>query len=214
MLSMIFRVLAFSLFSIYCFGGWAQDQVHLQTGKMVAGKITEVDIDSINIVIQAGKKTNENLKIPKYKIAYIKFENGDKQFMAPDIIRLTNGKVTLAKVTDVKDNEIEYLNAQTETSTPETIAKEKVLNIQYGKTGNTEGFYDQIILTNGKTILGLVQEVDVEAILYKENAASEKNSQVSLSEVEEIIFKNGYKQVFAQTDSIQQENNKRWWKFW
>ncbi len=211
---MVFRLLTFTLFLLCYFGGWAQDQVHLQTGKMIAGKVKEIDIDSISMTIQEGKNTTENLKIPKYKIAYIEFENGEQQFMSPDIIRLTNEKVILAKVMEVKEDKIEYLNAQVESSEPETIAKEKVLNVQYGKTGDIEGFYDQILLTNGKTILGVVQEVDVDAIFYLESADTKKNSQIALSEVEEIIFKNGHKQVFAKTDSIEQENNKQWWKFW
>jgi hypothetical protein len=181
---------------------------------MIAGKVTEIDIDSISMVIQAGKKSTENLKIPKYKIAYIEFENGDQQFIAPDIIRLTNEKVVLAKVIDIREDKIEYLNAQAESSDLETIAKEKVLNIQYGKTGDIQGFYDQIVLTNGKTILGEVLEIDVDVISYKERDEVKKNSQIALSEIEEIIFKNGQKQVFLQTDSIQQENDKPWWKFW
>ena len=208
MLPMFFRILIFSSFLCSHFGGWAQDRIHLQTGKIIAGKVSEIDIDSINLIIQVGKKPDKNLKIPKYKIAYIKFENGDQQFMAPDIIRLTSEKVILAKVTEVQENKIEYLNAQAESSDPETIAKEKVLNIQYGKTGDIVGFYDQIVLLNGKTILGLVQEVDVDAIFYKKSAVAKQNSQVALSAVEKIIFKNGHKQVFAQKDSIQQENHK------
>lgn len=211
---MISRLFISLLLLLNYFVGWAQDEVHLQTGKMIEGKVTEIDIDTVILVTQAGKKASENLKIPKYKIAYIAFESGKQQFMAPDIIRLTNEKVILAKVVHVKEDKIEYLNAQNESSELEAIAKEKIVNIQYGKTGNIEGFYDQIVLAGGKTILGEVLEVDIDTLSYKEGLNAKKVNQTALAEVEKIIFRNGHEQVFAQTDSVQQENKKSWWKFW
>ena len=211
---MIPRFITFSLLLLSYFGGTAQDEVHLQTGKMIEGKVMEIDIDTVSMTIHSGKKSAETLKIPKYKIAYITFENGKQQFISPDIIRLTNDKVILAKIVEIKEDGVEYMNAQTNSSTLETISKEKILNIQYGKSGDIEGFYDQIILTNGKTILGEVLEVDVNAISYKEKSEEKKINQTSLSEVEKIIFRNGHEQVFAQADSTQQENKKPWWKIW
>jgi hypothetical protein len=211
---MIPRLFISLLLLLSYFVGWAQDEVHLQTGKTIKGKVTEIDIDTVSVVAQTGKKAAENLKIPKYKIAYIAFENGKQQFMAPDIIRLTNEKVILAKVVHVKEDRIEYLNAQTESSDLESVSKEKIVNIQYGKAGNIEGFYDQIILASGKTILGEVLEVDVDTLSYKEGLNTKKVNQTALSEVEKVIFRNGHEQVFAQTDSVQQENKKPWWKIW
>lgn len=211
---MILRFFIVLLLSLNYFEGWTQDHVQLQTGKMIEGKVTEIDIDTVSLITQAGRKSSENLKIPKYRIAYIEFENGKQQFMAPDIIRLTNEKVILGKIVSVKEDEVEYLDAQDESSDLEYISKKKLINIQYGKTGDIEGFYDQIVLVGDKTILGEVLEVDVNAISYKEGLDAKKVNQRPLSEVKKVIFKNGHEQVFAQTDSVQQENNKPWWKFW
>jgi len=211
---MILRFFIFSWLLLSYLGSPAQDQVHLQTGKKIEGKVTEIDIDTVSMRIREGKNATENLKVPIYKIAYINFENGKQQFIAPDLIRLINEKVILAKVVQVGEEEIEYLDAQAESSDVESVPIKKVLNIQYGKTGDIQGFYDQIILASGKPVLGEVLEVGIDTLSYKEKPDDKKVTQTPLAEVEKVIFKNGYEQVFAHTDSAKQEKKKPWWKLW
>ncbi len=199
-----------TLFTVLCCQ--AQDQVHLLTGEVYEGKIEEVGIDSIRLTQTLNQKKTKEIIIPNFRVSYFQHQNGEQEFIAHDVITLKN-KVILAKIVEVTEDDVKYLDAQDNSSEIKSISQNKILSVQFGE-GEQKTLYDTIFLIDGETIKGVVVELGIDSVSFKNIKNDNTLDYIANNQVEKIIYKSGYEEVFSFDKIDKGKENKKWWKFW